>query len=200
MHQFQLRISITSRSCCKHNQAPRRPKPSRASLSGAHHLRANLARRSSNLAYHHPSRRPPLSESRLHFFPTCDMGDHSASTHVQTLFGSALRAYEAKTGVTLSEHPLVVQLQDCHTVESIISLLRGQAKDFSDSRLNGRLTNVIESIVSILSTLSATSVLGESTGLVRQDASIAHSPSDRFTGIPTHEINTSWSCCPTCGM
>jgi len=111
---------------------------------------------------------------------TYDMGDQSASTRVQTLFEPALQAYEMKGGVTLSEHPLAVQLQDCHTVESITTLLQGQARDFSDSRRNDRITEVIKSVVSILSTFSATSVLGESTGLVRQDALIPHSTSDRF--------------------
>jgi hypothetical protein len=105
------------------------------------------------------------------------MSDQSASTHVQTLFEPALQAYEKKTGVALSEHPLAVQLQDCHTVQSVITLLRGQAKDFSDLRRNGRFTKVIESIVSILSTLADTSALGDSTGLVRQNASTAHSAS-----------------------
>jgi len=130
-------------------------------------LRANISRRRSNL---------PLVLSghqvtyffRLHFFPTCDMGDQSASTHVQTLFEPALQAYERKTGVALSTHPLTGQLQDCHTVESITTLLQGQARDFSDLRRNDRLMKVIKSVTSILSTLSATSALGESTGLVRQ--------------------------------
>ena len=108
------------------------------------------------------------------------MGDPSVSTHVQTLFEPALQAYEKTTGVTLSEHPLAVQLQDCHTVESITTLLQGQVKDSSDLPRNDRITKVIKSVVSILSTLSATSALGESTGLVRQNVLMAHSASDSF--------------------
>ena len=38
------------------------------------------------------------------------MGDQSPLTHVQTLFEPALQAYEMKTGVALSAHPLAVQL------------------------------------------------------------------------------------------
>ena len=110
------------------------------------------------------------------------MGDQSASTHVQTLFEPALRAYEMKAGVTLFEYPLAVQLQACHTAESITTLLQGQARDFNDLRRNDRIPKVIKSLVSILSTLSATSTLGGSTGLVRhwQDALIAYFAPDRF--------------------
>ena len=101
----------------------------------------------------------------------------SEPTHVQTLFEPALQAYELKTGLTLSEHPLALQLRDCHTVESITTLLQNQARDFSDLRRNDQ---VIKNVVSILSTLSATSALGESTGLVRHNASMAHSASHKF--------------------
>ena len=85
-----------------------------------------------------------------------------------------------RPGLTLSEHLLAVRLQDCHTVESITALLQDQAKDFSNLRRNNQVMNVIKSIVSILSTFSAASALDESTGLVCQNKSMAHSASDRF--------------------
>jgi hypothetical protein len=100
------------------------------------------------------------------------MGDQSESAHFQTLFDSALQAYEKKTGVPLADHPLAAQLEDCHSVESITTLLQHQAKDFSDLREKNRIMNLIQSTVSILSTLSANSALGGSIGLVRQNALI----------------------------
>ena len=104
-----------------------------------------------------------------HSFPR-DMGDQSGSAHFQTLFDSALQAYEKKTGVPLAEHPLAAQLQGCHSVESVTTLLQHQAKDFSDFRGKNRIMNLIQSTVSILSTLSANSALGGSIGLVRRNA------------------------------
>jgi hypothetical protein len=98
------------------------------------------------------------------------MGDKSGSAHFQTLFDSALQAYEKKTGVSLAKHPLAMQLQDCHGVESITTLLQYQAKDFSDFRGKNRIMNLIQSTISILSTLSANSALGGTIGLVRQNA------------------------------
>ena len=103
---------------------------------------------------------------------TCNMGDQSGSAHFQTLFGSALQAYEKKTGVPLAEHPLAAQLQDCHSVESVTTLLQHQAKNFSDFRGKNRMMNLIQSTVAILSALSANSILGGSIGLVRQNALI----------------------------
>ena len=53
------------------------------------------------------------------------MTDHSASHRFQALFESALQAYESKTGITLAQHPLAVDLQDCHSVDDITTLLQG---------------------------------------------------------------------------
>jgi len=108
------------------------------------------------------------------------MSGQSGSAHFQILFGTALQAYEKHTGVPLAEHPLAAQLQDCHNVESIIALLQHQAKDFSDLRGKIRIMKLIESTVSILSTLSANTALGGSIGLVRQNALIGCSTSDNF--------------------
>jgi hypothetical protein len=131
-----------------------------------------------------------------------NMDDQSGSAHFQTLFGSALQAYEKKTGMSLAEHPLVAQLQDCHSVESITTLLQHQAKNFSDFRGKNKIMRTIESTVSILSTLSANSPLGGSIGLVRQNALIEFSTSltTFISGIPTHKCNTSWARRPPCRM
>jgi hypothetical protein len=94
------------------------------------------------------------------------MDDQTGSNRIQALFDSALHAYQKNTGVTLAEHPLALQLQECHDVQSITSLLQNQARLFGDSRANDKVMKLIESTVSILGALSSTVALGGSIGLV----------------------------------
>jgi hypothetical protein len=82
-------------------------------------------------------------------------------------FQSALRAYQKKTGVTLAEHPVAVQLQNCHSVQSITTILLFEARAFSDHQGFGRITKAIQSTVSSLATFSTTAILGDNIGLVR---------------------------------
>ncbi len=95
------------------------------------------------------------------------MGDQSRSTHFRTLFESALQAYKEKTGITLIEHPLAVQLQSCFSVESITAVLQDQIQGSSDFGGIERVMKSINSIMSITSTLSATAILDWANGLVR---------------------------------
>src|SRR5216683_7241262 len=127
------------------------------------------------------------------------MGDPSASPHFQALFESALQAYQTKTGITLAEHALAVQLQSCNTVESITTLVQGQAQAFSNYRESDRIMKSIKAIVSILTPLTAAASLADAVGLVRQVAMVV-----RFTfltlffaAIPTRKSNTGWSRYPT---
>ena len=98
------------------------------------------------------------------------MADHSGSIRFRARFDSALQAYKQTTGVTLAEHPLAVQLQNCDSDDSIVILLKYEARPFSDLPGNDRIMESIESIVSIVSTLCSTASLGEGIGLVRQNA------------------------------
>ena len=97
------------------------------------------------------------------------MADHSGFTRFRSLFESALTEYEKKTGITLSEHPLAIQLQSCHSIESTTAVLQGQAEAFNNVRGSNRAIKSIKSTLSILTTLSATATLGDSIGLVRQN-------------------------------
>jgi hypothetical protein len=101
------------------------------------------------------------------------MGDQLGSTQFRALFESAFQAYEENTGVTLAEHPLAVQLHNCHDIESIIRV-------FSDFRGNDRIMKLIERIVSMLSILSTTTALGMSIGVVRQKALMGGFAPDSF--------------------
>ncbi len=100
-----------------------------------------------------------------HFFLIREMADQSGSAHFQAVFDSALEAYEKKAGVKLAQHPLAMELQNCDCVDSIITLLRGQAQDF---RHKERIMKSINTIVSILTPLSLVTSLPDTVGLVRR--------------------------------
>ena len=104
------------------------------------------------------------------------MADPSGSTHFQARFESALQAYQTTTGITLAEHALAVQLQSCNTVESITTLVQGQAQPFSNYQESDRIMKSIKTIVSILTPLSVAASLADAVGLVRQVAMVV-----RFT-------------------
>ena len=103
------------------------------------------------------------------------MADHPASTRFHSLFESALTEYEKKTGMTLAEHPLAIQLQSCHSIESTTALLQGQAQAFSKFRGRDRAIKSINNTLSILTTLSDTATLGDSIGLVRHNVLVVYS-------------------------
>ncbi len=94
------------------------------------------------------------------------MTDHLGSAHFQALFESALQDYVKKTGITLAEHPLAVQLQSCNSVESIDNLVQGQAQAFSNFQESDRITKSIKMAVSKLTTYSAMAFLSDAFGLI----------------------------------
>jgi hypothetical protein len=113
------------------------------------------------------------------------MADHEGSPHFQALFESALQDYVKKTGITLAEHPLAVQLQSCNSVESIDNLVQGQAQAFSNFRESDRIAKSIKMAVSKLITYSATAFLGDAFGLVRQNSLMGlPRPNRLFQKIP----------------
>ena len=101
------------------------------------------------------------------------MAHQAGPAHFQPSFDSALWAYQEKTDITLAEHPLAVQLQSCDSTESIITiLLQGEPPAFNNFQEKDRITKSIKTIVSVLTTLSATASLGDALDLVRQTALI----------------------------
>ena len=93
-----------------------------------------------------------------------------ASTRFRALFEAGLQAYEKKSSITLAVHPLAIQIQSCHSPESISAVLRGQAQAFTKSRGSDKVINVIKNTLSILTALSDTATLGDSIGLVSLNA------------------------------
>ena len=92
------------------------------------------------------------------------MANQSGSASFQTLLESALLRYEKKTGVTLSKHPLALQLQSCNSIEGFNNLLQDNAKDVRES---GRITKPMKTIVSILIPLTPVASFPKAVGLVR---------------------------------
>jgi hypothetical protein len=80
------------------------------------------------------------------------MANPSGSVYFQRVLESALIRYEKKTGVTLSEHPLAMQLQSCNSIDDFNNLLQEKAKDIKERE---RITKSMKTIVSILTPLSS---------------------------------------------
>ena len=98
------------------------------------------------------------------------MAEQSTSAHLQSLFESALQSYQKTTGITLPDHPLVVQIQSCDTVQSITTILQDQTQAFSHLPECDRIIKSIKTTVSILTRLSSAASLADPFGPVRQNA------------------------------
>ncbi len=80
------------------------------------------------------------------------MDIESRSARFGALFEAALQAYEKKTDITLADHPLAVQLHNCRSIESIATVLLGEAQAFKEFRGSERVMKSIKSIVTTFST------------------------------------------------
>ena len=97
------------------------------------------------------------------------MAHQSESTYLQTLFEPALRSYEKKAGVSLTQHPLAIKLQTCQSVETITAILQDQAQVFRHLQGSDKVMESIKMIVSILSKISFTVSLPDTFRVVRQN-------------------------------
>jgi hypothetical protein len=98
------------------------------------------------------------------------MGDTSGF-RLQLLFDSALQSYEKQTGMKLIDHPLARQLENCHSVDSIMDILRHRAQTLTEFRGDdGKVMRSLKRAVHVLHSLSTSTTLGEGIGLVRQMA------------------------------
>jgi hypothetical protein len=94
------------------------------------------------------------------------MTHQSESARFQAHFEPALRAYEKKAGVSLAQHPLVIKLQNCDSVEAVTGLLQDQARAFGELQGSDRIMTSIKTTVSMLSKLSSAPSLADAFGLV----------------------------------
>jgi hypothetical protein len=90
------------------------------------------------------------------------------SSSFQALFNTALQEYENQTGTSLVDHPFAKQLEECDSVDSVVSILQEQSQSFREFRGgDGRLMKSLVCSVDILYTMSTNTALGEGIGLVR---------------------------------
>ena len=111
-----------------------------------------------------------LIAEQLSFFPRpslLHMNPHSGSSRFRALFDVALRDYEKTTNITLAKHPIAEQLQNCHTVEPIMTLLQGQARELGDFPGSDKMMESIKNTISVLCMLGDTAALGDAINLVR---------------------------------
>ena len=92
----------------------------------------------------------------------------SSSSSLQLLFDAALQNYEKQTRLKLVDHPLSKQLEDCHSVDSVMNVLQQQGRNLTKFRgADGKITRSLRRVVHVLHALSTSTTLGEGIGLVR---------------------------------
>jgi hypothetical protein len=99
------------------------------------------------------------------YCPSLEMSG-STHTHCRALFQSALQTYEKKTGITLAQHPLTLQLQNCRSSESIASFLQDQILPSTDFGGSDRLMGSIRRTISILHNLGAVATFAWASDMV----------------------------------
>ena len=122
-----------------------------------------------------------------------------SSSSFQALFTAALQDYEIRTRISLVNHPFAKQLEECDSLDSIIAILREQAKGFREFRGDdGKLMKSVKCSVDVLHILSTSNVLCEGVGVVRPKQSSASLVIDCYSpAIPAYESHIRWHCHPT---
>jgi len=98
------------------------------------------------------------------------MTDQPTSARFQALLESALQDYDKKAGVTLTnrEDSLAIQLQRCHSIDVITTLLQEKAQASNDLQQRDRIFKSIKATVSILTPISAVTLVADDASLVHQ--------------------------------
>ena len=99
--------------------------------------------------------------STTHIPPTCDMSGQSrpSGSMLQSLFEAALHNYEEQTGMTLIDHPLATELENCNSVESITEVLQEQARAFTEFRRDdSKVMKPLKRVVHVVHALSTSLV------------------------------------------
>ena len=99
------------------------------------------------------------------------MADQPGSARFQALLESALQEYEKKPGVILADRKdslAVQELQLCHSIDDITTLLQVKTQAFNDLQQRDRIFKSIRTTVSILTPISAAASVAADAGVVRQ--------------------------------
>ena len=93
----------------------------------------------------------------------------TSGVRLQLLFDATLQSYEKQTGMKLIDHPLARQLENCHSVASVMDILQQQARALTEFRGDdGRVMKSLKRAVHVLHALSTSTTLGEGISMVRQ--------------------------------
>jgi hypothetical protein len=88
-----------------------------------------------------------------------------SSLYFQSVFNTALEAYENKTKNKLLTHPLATQLQSCNSPAAVLSVLQELIQQFDQRhRSDERLRSWLNPTVDVL--FSFSSLISEGVGLV----------------------------------
>ncbi|KAF8257149.1 hypothetical protein EI94DRAFT_69537 [Lactarius quietus] len=98
----------------------------------------------------------------------------SPSSNFKSMLDAALAEYQKKTGDDLLAHWLATEMQTCESVDSVLDILRDQAKTFEQSG-DQKLMKWIDPLVHVLHTFS--DALGDGVSLAFPPAKVI------FTGI-----------------
>ena len=108
---------------------------------------------------------PPSVPYHHSFIMSHTASASASSSRFESIFNSALDAYEKRTKQDLPSHPLLPRLQSCNSADAIIAVLREQIPAFSQSQAsNDRFSTWLIPTVNVLCAFSA--ALGEGVGLV----------------------------------
>jgi hypothetical protein len=91
-----------------------------------------------------------------------------SSSPFESIFNAALEDYAKRSGTRLNEHhPLVKQLKNCNSVDSVSSVIQEHARRFREFRgEDGKLMKSLKGVVQVMYTLSTSAVLGEGISIV----------------------------------
>jgi hypothetical protein len=89
----------------------------------------------------------------------------STTPNFQPIFDKALKEYRKKTGKELDTHPLAVEIRNCDSPETILTVLREKASELNESQSSDeRFTKWLTPTVNVLNALSTT--VGEGVSVV----------------------------------
>jgi hypothetical protein len=104
------------------------------------------------------------------------MSQLAVSSSFKSIFNAALQDYARRSGTKLDEHhPLIQQLENCNSVDSISLAIQQYARWLRESRggEDGKMMRSLKGAVQVLYTLSTSTILGEGIGIVCSESLIS---------------------------
>ena len=130
-----------------------------------------------------------------HISLVCGMSQPSslAPSSFESIFNAALEDYAKRSGTKLDQHhPLVKQLENCNSVDSISKAIQEHARRFHEFRgEDGKMMKSLKGAVQVLYTLSTSTVLSEGISIVSRESLISILvPKEHSIAVATFKGNT----------